>query len=64
MSGNVICDLDGVVYRGSRAIAGASEALSELQQAGFNLLFCTNNSSRTPREVAEVIESVTGFRAS
>ncbi len=64
MSGNVICDLDGVVYRGSRAISGAAEALIELQQAGFNLLFCTNNSSRTPREVAEVIESVTGFRAS
>ena len=64
MSGNVICDLDGVVYRGNTAIAGAAEALLELQEAGFNLLFCTNNSSRTPSEVATVIESLTGLRAS
>lgn len=63
MSGNVICDLDGVVYRGTRAISGAAEALRDLQAGGLNLLFCTNNSSRTPSEVAEVIESVTGFQA-
>jgi 4-nitrophenyl phosphatase len=64
VSGNVICDLDGVVYRGSRAISGAAEALRDLQSSGFNLLFCTNNSSRTTSEVAKVIESVTGFGAS
>ena len=64
MSGNVICDLDGVVYRGSRAISGAAQALIDLRDAGFNLLFCTNNSSRTPLEVASVIESATGFQAS
>ncbi|MGH8926532.1 MAG: HAD-IIA family hydrolase [Acidimicrobiia bacterium] len=63
MSGNVICDLDGVLYRGSRAIPGAADALRELQQAGINLLFCTNNSSRTPSEVASAIEGVTGFAA-
>ncbi|MGH8958190.1 MAG: HAD-IIA family hydrolase [Acidimicrobiia bacterium] len=63
MSGNVICDLDGVVYRGSRAIPGAAEALRELQWAGVNLLFCTNNSSRRPSEVASAIEGVTGFSA-
>lgn len=63
MNGNVICDLDGVVYRGSRAVPGTADALAELQEAGINLLFCTNNSSRTPAEVASLIESVTGFSA-
>ena len=64
MNGNVICDLDGVVYRGTRAVPGAAAALQELQRAGINLLFCTNNSSRTPAEVASTIESVTGFSTS
>ena len=61
---NVICDLDGVVYRGTRAVPGAAQALQALQRAGINLLFCTNNSSRTPAEVASTIESVTGFSTS
>jgi 4-nitrophenyl phosphatase len=61
---NVICDLDGVVYRGPRAIPGSPEALEELKRVGVNLLFCTNNSSRTPEEVAATIARVTGFAAS
>lgn len=63
MTVNLICDLDGVVYRGSGAIPGATEALELAATAGANLLFCTNNSSRTRPQVAERIRHVTGFGA-
>jgi 4-nitrophenyl phosphatase len=61
--GNLICDLDGVVYLGSMPIAGSARALTELTAAGWNILMCTNNSTRSPGDVAERIHQVTGFRA-
>lgn len=41
----LVCDLDGVVYRGSRPIEGASEAIARLVASGTRIVFCTNNSS-------------------
>lgn len=61
--GNLICDLDGVVYLGSRPIPGSARALTDLTAAGWNILMCTNNSTRSPTEVAERIHDVTGYRA-
>jgi glycerol 3-phosphatase-2 len=49
-------DLDGVVYRGDRPVAGAVEALPEARRRGARILFLTNNSSRTPGEVAGKLE--------
>jgi glycerol-1-phosphatase len=46
----VVCDLDGVVYRGPTAVPGAVEALSALD---VPVLYATNNASRPPAEVAE-----------
>ena len=46
----VVCDLDGVVYRGPTAVPGAVEALSGLD---VPVLYATNNASRPPGEVAE-----------
>jgi HAD superfamily hydrolase (TIGR01457 family) len=46
-------DLDGVVYRGGRAIAGASEAVEAVRSTGRGVAFMTNNSARTPAAVAE-----------
>jgi glycerol-1-phosphatase len=46
----VVCDLDGVVYRGPTAVPGAVEALSGLD---VPVLYATNNASRPPAEVAE-----------
>lgn len=46
----VVCDLDGVVYRGPTAVPGAVEALSAL---GVRVLYATNNASRPPTEVAD-----------
>jgi len=43
-----IFDLDGTLYRGSQAIPGAAEALSELRRRGSAIRFLTNNSSQTP----------------
>lgn len=46
----VVCDLDGVVYRGPAAVPGAIEALSAVAAP---VLYATNNASRAPSEVAE-----------
>jgi 4-nitrophenyl phosphatase len=48
-----IFDLDGVLWRGSEPIEGAVEAVQRLRGAGKRILYCTNNSSKTPREYAE-----------
>lgn len=49
----VLCDLDGVVYRGDRACPGAVEGLLEARAAGVVVLFMTNNASRPPQDVAD-----------
>lgn len=46
----LVCDLDGVVYRGPEPVAGAVEALSA---AVVPVLYATNNASRPPGVVAE-----------
>jgi len=51
-------DLDGVVYRGDRAVAGAVESLPKVRRRGARILFLTNNSSRTPEEVAGKLEGL------
>jgi glycerol-1-phosphatase len=58
----VICDLDGVVYRGSDALPGAADALERLLRSGFRVVFVTNNSSRTEAQVADKIEALVGHR--
>lgn len=46
-------DLDGVLYRGDRALPGAAETVATLRDGGRGVVFLTNNSSRTPEQVAE-----------
>jgi glycerol 3-phosphatase-2 len=48
----VVCDLDGVVYRGHVAVPYAVKALEALREAGRGVVYATNNASRTPQEVA------------
>lgn len=59
----VVCDIDGVLYRGPEAVPGAGEVLVRLQDGGLRLLFATNNSTRHAVEVAATIERRTGFPA-
>ncbi len=61
--GNVVCDLDGVVYLSDTAVPGAGAALSEIDRRGYRLLFATNAPIRTPEAVALHITSVSGYPA-
>lgn len=61
--GTVVVDLDGVVYVGSQGVAGARQALTDLENGGWHLVFATNNSTKTPHEVENHIEQRTGFRS-
>lgn len=51
----VVCDLDGVVYRGPAAVPGAVEALSAVESP---VLYATNNASRPPADVAAHLEDL------
>ncbi|MFC0298995.1 TIGR01457 family HAD-type hydrolase [Geobacillus jurassicus] len=52
-----LIDLDGTMYRGTECIAEAREFVNELHRRGIPYLFVTNNSSRTPAQVAEKLRS-------
>lgn len=57
---NVLCDLDGVIYRGGSALAGVPEALERLVESDCSVFFITNNSTRTPEDTAGKITELTG----
>ncbi|MFP5333407.1 MAG: HAD-IIA family hydrolase [Acidimicrobiia bacterium] len=63
MTGTLVCDLDGVVYLGEQEIPGSGAALRRLHEAGWHLVFCTNNATRTAAQTAEKIHRTTGFVA-
>ncbi len=52
-----LLDLDGVVYLGGSPIPGAAEALRKAAAAGLRLAYVTNNASRTPAAIAELLTS-------
>ena len=43
----LVCDLDGVVYRGSRVVEGAPEAVASIRAKGIKVVFATNNATHT-----------------
>ncbi|MEB3366502.1 HAD-IIA family hydrolase [Saccharopolyspora mangrovi] len=49
----LICDLDGVVYRGAAAVPDAVETLNRLTADGVPVVFATNNASRSPEDVGD-----------
>lgn len=49
----LILDLDGVVYKGDEAIAGAPEAIAHFRKAGKKIAFLTNNSASSPQRILE-----------
>jgi HAD superfamily hydrolase (TIGR01457 family) len=51
--GCLLFDLDGVLYRGDAPVPAAPPTLAELRRAGARPVFLTNNSSRTPEQVAD-----------
>lgn len=46
-----ICDMDGVIYHGSKLLPGAKEFVDWLQKENKDFLFLTNNSSKTRKEL-------------
>jgi glycerol 3-phosphatase-2 len=50
-----LLDLDGVVYLGEQAIPNVPAALASVRAQGMRLAFVTNNASRTPRQVADLL---------
>lgn len=44
----LVCDLDGVVYRGETPIPGAISCLRDLERRKVRVVYCTNNSFPTP----------------
>jgi HAD superfamily hydrolase (TIGR01450 family) len=49
----LLLDLDGVVYRGGKAVVGAVEAIGRAQSLGLPVGYVTNNSSRRPEQITE-----------
>lgn len=49
----LICDLDGVVYRGPEPIPHAVAVLEQARASGLRIVYATNNGSRAPQEVAD-----------
>lgn len=54
----ILFDLDGVLYRGDEPVPRAATTLSELRRRGVEMVFLTNNSTRTPEQVVSKLRSV------
>ena len=54
----LVCDLDGVVYRGAEAIPGSVEALNRLRNDGVRIVYATNNSEST---VQQYLDKLSGL---
>ncbi|VEF47086.1 HAD-superfamily subfamily IIA hydrolase [Bacillus freudenreichii] len=50
-----LIDLDGTMYRGTESIPDAIEFVKRLKQKRIPYLFVTNNSSKTPEQVADYL---------
>lgn len=52
MTGWVLLDLDGVIYRGDSPIKGSVDAIESLNRNHYGVRFLTNNATRTSSEYA------------
>jgi len=48
-----ICDMDGVIYHGSRLVDGAKEFVNWLKNEHKRFLFLTNSSAKSPKELKQ-----------
>jgi glycerol-1-phosphatase len=53
-----VFDLDGVIFRGNETVAAAPGVIEELRAGGVPHLFVTNNSSRTPEDIASALRAM------
>jgi NagD protein len=52
MKQGFLIDMDGVIYRGSNLIDGAGDFIEQLKADEIPFLFLTNNSERSPKDLA------------
>jgi len=55
-------DLDGTLYLGNEAVEGAVETLAALEKSGLDIVYFTNNSAKTNRQIEIKLCSL-GFNA-
>ena len=53
----LVCDLDGVVYRGAQAVPYAVEGLEQARTSGVGVVYATNNASRPPERCSRTCPS-------
>ena len=53
----LVCDMDGVLYRGDEPIPGVAAAVARWRGRGKRIVFCTNNSHYTVPEYAARLRS-------
>ena len=58
MPKSIICDMDGVIYRGHQLIPGADRFVERLRSGGHRFLFLTNNSKHTPRDLKRKLDQL------
>ena len=54
----MLIDLDGTVYQGNELISGAASAIERLRRAGVPLLFTTNTSRKSRRDIIAALDSM------
>lgn len=54
----LLFDLDGVLYRGDRPVPEAPPTMVALRERGSRIVFLSNNSARTPEQVARKLRSI------
>ncbi len=54
----VLMDLDGTVYRGNSIIEGALQTIDFIRHNNLKLLFFTNNSEKTRKEICKKLNSM------
>jgi len=47
----ILCDIDGVLYRGGKALPGAARFIAALQRSGRKHLFLTNSPDHSPADL-------------
>ncbi|MBT8212153.1 MAG: hypothetical protein KJN71_03300, partial [Acidimicrobiia bacterium] len=51
VEGLLVCDLDGVIYLEEQPIPGAGDAVAAFLEAGWRVVYATNNATRTGNEL-------------